>query len=316
MSGPRPTQTGARRAWLRWLAAAPWAAGGLSPAAEPAAGIGRPVKVLRPDWPPGPALPAWAAGRALRVYLPPSHGQGRRRFPVIYMPDGQNLFDAATSHAGEWGVDETLDALAASDGIEAIVVGIDHGGARRNQELSPWSHPRIGSAEGAAYLAFVLDVVKPWVDGHWRTLPGRAHTRMIGSSLGGLMAHWALHQRPEVLGGVGVLSPAYWVSEAVVQNTRDHPRPADARVFLYAGGAEGPDLLERVQRMHALLAGQTAASAPAAAAGALQLAIEPAAGHNEAAWRAVLARALRCLLDAPTQDAPTQDAPTQDAPTR
>jgi predicted alpha/beta superfamily hydrolase len=79
--------------------------------------------------------------RSIRVYLPPSYGKGKRRYPVLYMHDGQNLFDDATSFVGEWGVDESMDALAKSQGIEVIVVGIDHGQDKRISELSPWANP-------------------------------------------------------------------------------------------------------------------------------------------------------------------------------
>jgi predicted alpha/beta superfamily hydrolase len=87
------------------------------------------------------ALPGLNRERTLRLYLPPSYAtHPDRRYPVIYMHDGQNLFDDASSNTGEWGVDETLNELAARTGFEAIVVGIDHGGDKRGNELIPWSH--------------------------------------------------------------------------------------------------------------------------------------------------------------------------------
>src|SRR6185369_7256568 len=105
-----------------------------------------------------------------------------RRYPVIYMHDGQNLFDDATSYAGEWGVDETLNELARSHGFEAIVVGIDNGQDRRMTELNPWDNPRFGKAEGAAYMSFIVDVVKPYVDARYRTRSDAQSTAIIGSS--------------------------------------------------------------------------------------------------------------------------------------
>jgi predicted alpha/beta superfamily hydrolase len=283
----------------RWLGAAAGLAAAVRgvPALSAPSPLRTSVQVLRPDWPSGTSpttVPAWAAGRALRLCLPSGHGEDGRRHPVVYMPDGQNLFDAATAPHGGWAVAETMDTLAAEDGLAAIVVGIDHGGDRRNRELSPWSHPRIGTSEGEAYLAFMTDTVKPWVDGHLHTRPGREHTVVVGSSLGALMAHHALHQRPEVFGAAGVLSPAYWISEQCYEDTRDHPRAADSRLFLYAGDHEGPGVVGDLLRMHALLAAQRPASGDAAAA--LRLVITPEAEHDERAWRAVLPQALRWLL--------------------
>src|SRR6516225_1401072 len=112
------------------------------------------------------AMPGLGRERTLRLYLPPSYETSpTRRYPVIYMHDAQSLFDEATSSYGqEWGVDETLDAFARQRGFEAIVVGVDHGGDERLHELSPWTNPKYGPAQGQLYMAFVVDVVKPYID--------------------------------------------------------------------------------------------------------------------------------------------------------
>ena len=122
----------------------------------------------------------------MRLYLPPGYANAPdKRYPVIYMHDGQNLFDDATSYAGEWGVDETLDAMAASQGFEAIVVGLDNGGEHRMQELNPFDHPRFGPGEGEAYLAFMVETLKPWIDGLYRTLPDPAAKALTDGNAAG-----------------------------------------------------------------------------------------------------------------------------------
>ena len=99
------------------------------------------------------AMPGLARSRTLRLCLPPSYdSEPGKRYPVIYMHDGQNLFDAATSFAGEWGVDETCARLARDAGFEALVVGIDNGGAKRNTEMAPYDHPELGKAEGLSLI--------------------------------------------------------------------------------------------------------------------------------------------------------------------
>jgi predicted alpha/beta superfamily hydrolase len=236
------------------------------------------------------AMPGLGRERTLRLYLPPSYGQGERRYPVIYMHDGQNLFDDATSYAGEWGVDETLNALARTHGFEAIVVGIDNGGDKRMNELNPWPHPRFGAGEGDAYLDFVVKVVKPMIDRHYRTLPGRDTTAVFGSSMGGLISDAAIRRHPQVFGKAGIFSPAYWTAPAVWQAAEAQPLPAGARVYLYMGGREGPEMLDDVRRMHQVLD----STLPAGAFATLH--VQPSAQHNEAAWRAEFGPALVWLF--------------------
>ncbi len=273
-----------RRRWL--VAGAGLSAAAALPAwAEQSAPAGT-VSVIGPPL----EMPGLSRQRTLRVYLPPGHASGGARYPVIYMHDGQNLFDDATAYAGEWGVDESMDALSRSHGFQAIVVGIDHGGALRINELSPWPNPRFGAADGVAYMRFVVDVVKPFVDGRWRTLPQREHTAIIGSSMGGLISHHAVLRHGAVFGKAGLLSPSYWFSEHAYQSTRATPPRADTRLYLYAGGSEGEGVEDDVRRMHALLA---AGSAPPA----LSLHVVPAARHNEAAWRAEFPLAVRWLFE-------------------
>lgn len=235
------------------------------------------------------AMPGLGRERTIRVYVPPGYASGSTRYPVLYMHDGQNLFDDATAFAGEWGVDEAMDELARSRGFEAIVVGIDHGGDQRINELSPWPNPRFGAALGEAYMGFIVDVVKPFVDQRWRTRPEREQTAIIGSSLGGLVSHYAICRHGNVFGKAGLLSPAYWFSEQAFESTRTMPPRADARIYLYAGGDEGDTVEADVRRMHALLAAQRPAPA-------LALRIEPRARHQEAAWRAVFPGAVSWLF--------------------
>src|SRR5215212_12069243 len=107
--------------------------------------------------------------RDILVYLPPAYDFSQQRYPVIYMHDGQNLFDEATSYNGEWQVDETMEALSQA-GYPAIVVGIPNLGARRIEEYNPFPDPQHGVGQGQAYLAFVVETLKPLIDQEFRTL--------------------------------------------------------------------------------------------------------------------------------------------------
>jgi predicted alpha/beta superfamily hydrolase len=269
-------------AWMLAMAASAMPAW----SAERASTAGATVHAFTPPL----ALPGLGVPRRLRVYLPPDYADGTRRYPVIYMFDGQNLFDDATSYAGEWGVDETMDALARDDGIAAIVIGIDHGGERRMQELIPFWDVRFLPNQGEAFLVDVVDAIKPFVDANYRTRPGRADTVVFGSSLGGLEANYAIHQRPEVFGKAGVFSPSFWISDAPYAQARAAPLPADARVYLYMGGKEGDTAVADTERMAALLRERPDADANVA------LRVVADAEHNETAWRAEFPRAVRWLF--------------------
>ena len=240
------------------------------------------------------AMPGLGRERTLRLYLPPSYESApTRRYPVLYMHDAQNLFDDATSNFGEWGVDETLDDFARTRGFEAIVVGIDHGGEERIHELSPWTNPKYGPAQGEQYMAFVVDTVKPWIDAHYRTQPGRASTAIVGSSLGALASHYALLRYPQVFGKAAIFSPSYLYAGEVWAQTAAHPWPSGTRTYFYIGGREGDESLPDLDRMIALLRTQDH--------GARDIAVhvEPDAQHNERAWRAEFPRAVAWLFDLP-----------------
>jgi predicted alpha/beta superfamily hydrolase len=235
------------------------------------------------------AMPGLQRTRGLRLYLPPSYAtQPDRRYPVIYLHDAQNLFDDATAFAGEWGVDETLNALAQRTGFEAIVVGIDHGDALRIQEMLPWPHAQFATAEGAASIDFIARTVKPWIDARYRTRTDAAATAIGGASIGGSISHYALLRHPTTFGRALIFSPSYWSMPAFFEQVRREPAPASARLFIHIGADEVEQMREPTARMHALLRQQRAA---------VDLRVAPGARHNEAAWRAAFEPAVRWLFE-------------------
>ena len=180
--------------------------------------------------------------RRVWIYLPPDYKRSERAYPVLYMHDGQNLFDDATSYAGEWGVDETLDSLHATGDPGVIVVGIDNGGASRADEYSPWRNERLGSGgEGDAYVQFLTETLKPHIDSLYRTQPGPATTGVMGSSMGGLISLYAVAQAPDVFGIAGVFSPAFrFASEIFTEAEGMAPRPF-TRIYMMTGALESAE---------------------------------------------------------------------------
>ncbi len=144
--------------------------------------------------------------RDLYVYVPAAPARGDSRYPVIYMQDGQNLFDPALSFAGTWGVDKVL-TRASRRGLDAIVVGIPNIGDARIAEYNPF-----GEA-GDRYLDFLTRTVKPIVDARFPTLPDRRHTGIAGSSMGGLISLYAFFRYSESFGFAAALSPSLWFAD-------------------------------------------------------------------------------------------------------
>ena len=244
------------------------------------------VTVLSPQL----TIPGLNRQRTVRIYVPPGYATSTKRYPVLYMHDGQNLFDNATAYAGEWGVDEALDELAQSQGLELIVVGIDNGGVQRMTELNAWDNSRFGKGEGKLYMDFIVDVVKPLVDASYRTLPEREHTGVMGSSMGGLISHYAILQYPKVFSKAGIFSPAYWPGPEVFSMTATQAPAADARLAVYMGGAEGDQAVDDYQRMVTQLKSQSHPGSN------LWFKLTPGALHNEGAWRSEFAQAVSWMF--------------------
>ncbi|RDV26197.1 alpha/beta hydrolase [Alteromonas aestuariivivens] len=224
--------------------------------------------------------------RRVWVYLPPDYEVSGQRYSVLYLQDGQNLFDAATSFAGEWEVDETLNRLAARGAKVPIVVGIDHGGDSRTNELSPWTNQQYGPARGEAYLNFIIDDVKPYIDTHFRTLPDVANTAIGGSSMGGLLSHYGIVARPDVFSKALIFSPSFWYSSEVYVFTEANPLPAAHRLYYAVGEGEDRGMVNGVANMALLLRAQQHPEAHLK-----EVAVE-GAQHNEAFWRSQLNEAL------------------------
>ena len=182
-------------------------------------------------------IPQLGRTRRVWVYLPPDYATSGKRYPVLYMHDGQNVFDAATSYAGEWGVDETLDSLHAAGDPGVIVVAVDHGGSLRVPEYSPWP-TRFGAGEGDKYVEFLVGTLKPWIDRRYRTLPDRLHTGIAGSSMGGLISFYATLEHPDVFGRAAVFSPAFWIAPPAYQLAAQARPQAGSRMYIVSGGLE------------------------------------------------------------------------------
>jgi alpha-glucosidase len=213
------------------------------------------------------------------IYLPPNYDKTSKKYPVIYMHDAQNLFDVATSYAGEWEVDETLNKLYEKTGKGFIVVGIENGGEERINEYTPWKNEKYGGGKGAIYMDFIMNTLKPYIDKNYRTKSQQKYTGLIGSSLGGLISYYGGLQYPKTFGKIGALSTSFWFSEKVKDFTKENGNLKNVKLFLLVGGKEGDDTDKDTQKMEKLLL--KTGFKPAN----LKTKINPEGEHNEAFWR-------------------------------
>lgn len=237
--------------------------------------------------------------RDVLVYLPPSYAGGERRYPVLYMQDGQNLFDGTTAFAGEdWHVDETMERLS-GDGYEAIVVGINHGGEQRIVEYNPFPG-KLGS-HGGDYIAFLADTLKPFVDANFRTLTEPAATGIMGSSMGGLISLYAFFSRPDVFGLCGALSPSLFVGRGAILHYAADAAYNPGRIYLDNGSHE-----PSARAMYDILR-----SKGYRVRADLRYVIEFGGKHTESAWARRLPGAVRFLLKEWKQKKTPRSSPKQ-----
>jgi predicted alpha/beta superfamily hydrolase len=195
--------------------------------------------------------PQLGNSRNLLVYLPPSYRKGTKRYPVLYMHDGQNVFNELTAFIKrEWRADEAAEALAAR-GHEVIVVAIENaGGARASEYLPLKTRHNDYEPKAEAYAAFVVKTIKPLIDGRYRTLADAAHTGIAGSSFGGVISLYMGLSYPEVFGFVGAFSPSLWVGDGGMFHwAKEHPAPKTMRLWLDMGDHEGEMPGERLYAM-------------------------------------------------------------------
>lgn len=214
--------------------------------------------------------------RRIWVYLPPDYEKRKKKYPVLYMHDGQNLFDNATSYSGEWGVDEFLDSNYRKNGKEVIVVGIDNGGAYRMSEYNPYVFQNF-KAEGDKYVDFLVKTLKPYIDKNYRTLPGKQNTYIAGSSMGGLISLYAVMDYPSIFKAAGIFSPAFWTAPAMDSLVMKDASKVCSRLFFYAGGQESKAMVSDMKKIEGIIQKKSASK--------IYEIIDPEAHHNEQAWR-------------------------------
>ena len=221
-------------------------------------------------------IPQLKRTRRISVYLPESYGTGHeKKYPVLYMHDGQNLFDDATSFSGEWGVDEFFDSTALP---KAIVVAIDHGDGKRLNEYNPYDNARFGKGEGDAYADFIVKTLKPYIDKHYRTIKNAANTFISGSSMGGLISFYTILKYPKTFGGAGIFSPSFWITGAKIdESIKAKGEKFKGKLYFYCGKLEGDNMVTDMLKVFERMAAVSKAK--------MTTVIRDDGKHSEASWR-------------------------------
>ena len=240
-----------------------------------------------------PLPSAFVAPREVQVWLPPGYAQdANRRYPVLYLHDGQNVFDALAAGA-EWQLDETAQRLVLAGEVAPFIMVAVASTDSRGMDYTPvpgrWQGQALGGG-APAYARYLLQELKPLIDARYRTQPGRDSTSVGGSSLGGLVSMWLLLAHGDSFGAALVVSPSvWWAGEDILRQVRQHSPPlglTSPRIWLDIGEREGAQPLAGVRRLRQTLLdlGWPATYLE-----------QPGAGHDEAAWAARAEPMLRYL---------------------
>ena len=235
-------------------------------------------------------VPQLKRQRKICVYLPSNYEHVNTRYPVLYILDGQNIFDDSTSYSGEWEVDETLNKVYDETGFGLIVIAIDHGGDKRINEYSAWDNEKYGTGEGENFLKFLTETLKPKVDHVYRTKTDAKHTAIMGSSIGGLFAHYAAFKAPEVFGKSGVFSPSFWYAEQCYDLVKENSDLSNSRLYYLIGDKEGEDHIKDMTKMVELIKLKGFSKLNVVEK------IVPNGTHSETIWRAEFEQAIKWLF--------------------
>ncbi len=232
-------------------------------------------------------IPQLGREATVYVYLPPDYESSGRRYPVLYMHDGQNLFDNRTSNKAEWNVDEYMEASFA-DGRNTgiIVVGVACSATDRMNEYSPFRDLAFApDPKGERYAEFLVTTLKSRIDAEYRTLPDRGHTMIGGSSMGSLISLYTALRYPRVYSGVLCFSSAFWIdSRAILSTIRDFPPAEPLVVYLDVGTREWKNPLLDGQMTSHTREVYAALREAGLAEASLRLVVEEGAFHDEYAW--------------------------------
>lgn len=192
-------------------------------------------------------IPQLNRKRKIWVYLPKGYTTSKKTYPVIYMQDGENLFNEQTAAQGEWGIDECLDSLIAKYHKECIVIGIASAAETRAKEYNPYD-------EGKLYADFLANTLKPYIDKKYRTQKEPVHTFIAGSNIGAVISLYTLIKYPNVFGGVGMFSPSFIATQSMYNDVAKAIwAPLHPKFYFFAGDKDRDNTVPDMDKMIATI---------------------------------------------------------------
>jgi predicted alpha/beta superfamily hydrolase len=236
-------------------------------------------------------IPQLIKTRRISVLLPHDYERSERRYPTLYLQDGQNLFDDFAPF-GNWAVDKKLAFMAEHGWGDIIIVAIDHAKEERIKEFTPpLSKAKFGKGEGKQYVRFLADTLKPHIDKHFRTLPERENVGIGGSSMGGLISIYAGIMYPEVYGKLMIFSPSLWVVPDIHHHALPFDNTYESRIYAYAGAAESANMVVDMENFRRSMVERGGFGNIK-----FRLTIDPTGKHNEKRWGEEFPRAMAWLF--------------------
>lgn len=185
------------------------------------------------------------------VYFPPNYERGKE-YALLVMHDGQNLFYDSLAFAGEWRVDETLDSLYKEKGLQIVAIGIENGGEKRIDELTPFPNEKYGGGNGDSYLNYLHEELIPAMDSRYSLSKESTERALMGSSLGGLISFYESFNQTNSFGLYGVYSPSFWYSDEIFDLPAKHSIDNESKMILRIGEKEQNEHLN-VLKMDSIL---------------------------------------------------------------
>jgi predicted alpha/beta superfamily hydrolase len=235
-------------------------------------------------------IPQLGRKRRISALLPADYYETDKSYPVLYLKDGQNLFDE-NAPFGNWAIDKSLEELYREGYTDIIVIAIDHGGEDRITEYLPYFNFKFGKGEGELYLKFVENTLIPYVNKKYRTKTEREFTGIGGSSMGGLISLYAGLNHQETFSKMMIFSPSLWIAPRIFQQAVNFHPELPTKMYIYAGGKESEKHMPNVLRFKNALVENKVKSINMD----LKLSLNPEGTHSESFWRPEFPRALKWL---------------------
>ncbi len=237
-------------------------------------------------------IPRLIKTRRIAALLPHDYYQTNRRYPVLYLQDGQNLFDE-NAPFGNWGLTKKLALLSQRGMGDVIIIAIDHAEEERIKEFTPVTHNlQKGSAEGKKYVRFLAKTLKPYIDNNFRTISDASHTGIGGSSMGGFISIYAGLMYPHIFSKLMIFSPSLWVSPNISFNAIKDFKSFNSKIYLYAGGNESTTMIPNAKRFQEMVLKK----APKGSKVDFKSSIDPEGTHSEYHWGIEFPKAVEWLF--------------------